>query len=227
MESPWTISRISSTFSWFDSFSSIHDVIISCARRSLSYPLYRHWSLVTAVVEDTKRIFSLGRRQLLRCLLELHALCRENDPWFLLNDLYLTDYCVWIQKASRKKLSSLARSLEQVQISKGDLSWQLEELELAACLVQKEEEKTDSVENICDTRETESDDESSESGDDDDTSDDGDSDSDDEVDVGNKDDDYVDDLDERNEEKNSATIVEREISEAGPLLNKEIKKDSN
>lgn len=107
------------------------------------------------------------------------------------------------------------------------MSWQLEELELAACLVQKEEEKTDSVENICDTRETESDDESSESGDDDDTSDDGDGDSDDEVDVGNKDDDYVDDLDERNEEKNSATIVEREISEAGPLLNKEIKKDSN
>ena len=107
------------------------------------------------------------------------------------------------------------------------MSWQLEELELAACLVQKEEEKTDSVENICDTRETESDDESSESGDDDDTSDDGDGDSDDEVDVGNKDDDYVDDLDERNEEKNSATIVEREISEAGPLPNKEIKKDSN
>lgn len=232
VESPWTISRISSTFSWFDSFSSIHDVIISCARRSLSYPLYRHWSLVTAVLEDTKRIFSLGRRQLLRCLLELHALCREDDPWFLLNDLYLTDYCVWIQKASRKKLSSLARSLEQVQISKGDLSWQLEELELAACLVQKEEEKTDSVENLCDTRETESDDESSESGDDDDTSDDegdddSDGDSDDEDDVGNKDDDYVDDLDERNEEKNSATVVEREISEAGPLLNKEIKKDSN
>lgn len=107
------------------------------------------------------------------------------------------------------------------------MSWQLEELELAACLVQKEEEKTDSVENICDTRETESDDESSESGDDDDTSDDGDGDSNDEVDVGNKDDDYVDDLDERNEEKNSATVIEREISEAGPLLNKEIKKDSN
>lgn len=107
------------------------------------------------------------------------------------------------------------------------MSWQLEELELAACLVQKEEEKTDSVENLCDTRETESDDESSESGDDDDTSDDGDGDSDDEDDVGNKDDDYVDDLDERNEEKNSATVVEREISEAGPLLNKEIKKDSN
>lgn len=112
------------------------------------------------------------------------------------------------------------------------MSWQLEELELAACLVQKEEEKTDSVENICDTRETESDDESSESGDDDDTSDDegdddGDGDSDDEDDVGNKDDDYVDDLDEGNEEKNSATVVEREISEAGPLLNKEIKKDSN
>ncbi|KAJ7377905.1 Hsp90 cochaperone shq1 [Desmophyllum pertusum] len=60
VESSWTISRISSTFSWFETFSSVHDVIISCARRSLSHPLYRHWSLVTAVVEDTKRIFALG-----------------------------------------------------------------------------------------------------------------------------------------------------------------------
>lgn len=41
----------------------------------------------------------IGRRQLLKCLLEIHALCREEDPWFLLNELYLTDYCVWIQKA--------------------------------------------------------------------------------------------------------------------------------
>ena len=49
------------TYFWFSqSFNSIHDVIISCARRSLSYPLYRHWSLITAVVEDTKKIFSLG-----------------------------------------------------------------------------------------------------------------------------------------------------------------------
>lgn len=39
-----------------------------------------------------------GRRQLLKCLLEIHAVCREDDPWYLLNDLYITDYCVWIQK---------------------------------------------------------------------------------------------------------------------------------
>ena len=40
----------------------------------------------------------IGRRQLLKCLLEIHALCCEEDPWFLLNELYLTDYCIWIQK---------------------------------------------------------------------------------------------------------------------------------
>ena len=42
-------------------FTSINDVLISCARRSLAYPLYRHWSLVVAVLEDTKKIFSLGK----------------------------------------------------------------------------------------------------------------------------------------------------------------------
>ena len=43
------------------SFNSIRGVIVSCARRSLCYPLYRHWSLVTTVLEDTKKIFLIGR----------------------------------------------------------------------------------------------------------------------------------------------------------------------
>ena len=42
------------------SFTSVKDVLISCARRSLAYPLYRHWSLVAAVLQDTKEIFALG-----------------------------------------------------------------------------------------------------------------------------------------------------------------------
>ncbi|XP_068714980.1 protein SHQ1 homolog [Montipora foliosa] len=140
VESSWTIARISSTFSWFESFTTLSDVLISSAHRSLAYPLYRHWSLVDAVIKDTKKIFALGRRQILKCLLEIHALCREEDPWYLLNDLYVTDYCIWIQKASRNKLASLAHSLEQIEIRKSELSWQLEELELAATLVQKEEQ---------------------------------------------------------------------------------------
>ncbi|XP_067024259.1 protein SHQ1 homolog isoform X2 [Acropora muricata] len=139
VESCWTIARISSTFSWFESFTSVKDVLISCARRTLAYPLYRHWSLVAAVLQDTKEIFALGRRQILKCLLEIHALFLEEDPWFLLNDLYITDYCVWIQKASQKKLTSLTQSIEQIEIRKSDLSWELEELEYAATLVQGEE----------------------------------------------------------------------------------------
>lgn len=139
VESCWTLARISSTFSWFESFTSVKDVLISCARRTLAYPLYRHWSLVAAVLQDTKEIFALGRRQILKCLLEIHALCLEEDPWFLLNDLYITDYCVWIQKASQKKLTSLTQSIEQMEIRKSDLSWELEELEYAATLMQGEE----------------------------------------------------------------------------------------
>ncbi|KAL9959379.1 hypothetical protein ACROYT_G032698 [Oculina patagonica] len=231
VESPWTISRISSTFSWFESFSSIHDVVISCARRSLSYPLYRHWSLVTAVIQDTKRIFSLGRRQVLKCLLEIHALCREEDPWFLLNELYLTDYCVWIQKVSRKKFSSLTQSLEQVQIHKSDLSWQLEELELAASLVQKEEQN-DAQENTsescirCDSHEFEGDDDSTETDDDDDdgaddSDDDEDEDEDDDDDVDNEADDEDADNNhqlEDNDERTAVTDFKRNTLEPDQLL---------
>ena len=44
-------------------------------------------------------IFSLGRRRLLKCLLEVHSLLIDTDSRYILNDLYITDYCVWIQSA--------------------------------------------------------------------------------------------------------------------------------
>lgn len=224
VESPWTISRISSTFSWFESFNSIHDVVISCVRRSLSYPLYRNWSLIMAVLEDTKRIFTLGRRQLLKCLLEIHALCYEEDPWFLLNELYLTDYCIWIQKTSRKKLSSLAQGLQQVQIHKSDLPWQLEELELVASLVQKEEqnneqgnsqessdphefeETDDSTETDEDEGDVDEDEDEDEDGDDNETGDE-DEIGDDDDDTNDKDDDYVVDDGRGGHDENAEGII--------------------
>lgn len=38
-----------------------------------------------------------GRRRLLRCLLEIQCLLMDTESRYILNDLYVTDYCVWIQ----------------------------------------------------------------------------------------------------------------------------------
>lgn len=39
-----------------------------------------------------------GKACVLKCLLDIHKVFRENDPAYILNDLYITDYCVWIQR---------------------------------------------------------------------------------------------------------------------------------
>lgn len=48
-------------FHWYtQSFSSIHDVLVSFGRRVLCYPLYRHFGLVTRAFNDTVMILQLG-----------------------------------------------------------------------------------------------------------------------------------------------------------------------
>ncbi|KAM4799959.1 protein SHQ1 homolog isoform X4 [Urocitellus parryii] len=82
---------------------------------------------------------ALGKSAVLKCLLDIHKIFQENDPAYILNDLYISDYCVWIQKAKSKKLSALAEALREVPLTKGQLGLELEELEAAALLVQEEE----------------------------------------------------------------------------------------
>uniref|UniRef100_G3PDD7 Protein SHQ1 homolog n=2 Tax=Gasterosteus aculeatus aculeatus TaxID=481459 RepID=G3PDD7_GASAC len=98
VESPWTIRKLSGTLCWLETYSSLHDVLLSFARRVLCYPLYRHFALASAAVRDATKILQTGKAGVLRCLLDIHRVFRENDPAYILNDLYITDYCVWIQR---------------------------------------------------------------------------------------------------------------------------------
>ena len=82
VESSWTINKLSSTLSWFEvqilllnnsiinhlfinlffqSFTSLNDVILSSVRRSLCYPLIRNWNLSMKVFEDVKKVIKLGK----------------------------------------------------------------------------------------------------------------------------------------------------------------------
>ena len=42
-------------------YSCLRDVLLSCCRRSLCFPLYRHWQLTHTVVCDVHNLLSLGR----------------------------------------------------------------------------------------------------------------------------------------------------------------------
>ncbi|KAL2091487.1 hypothetical protein ACEWY4_013750 [Coilia grayii] len=98
VESPWNIRKLSGTLCWLETYHSLQEVLVSFGRRVVSYPLYRHFSLLTAALRDAADIFQAGKACVLKCLLDIHKIFRENDPAYILNDLYITDYCIWIQK---------------------------------------------------------------------------------------------------------------------------------
>ncbi|XP_021046642.1 protein SHQ1 homolog [Mus pahari] len=139
VESAWTIRKLSPTLCWFETWTGVHEILVSFGRRVLCYPLYRHFKLVLKAYRDTIKILQLGKSAVLKCLLDVHKIFQENDPAYILNDLYISDYCVWIQKAKSKKLAALTEALKAVSLSKAQLGLELPELEAAALLVQEEE----------------------------------------------------------------------------------------
>uniref|UniRef100_A0A131YGR2 Protein SHQ1 homolog n=1 Tax=Rhipicephalus appendiculatus TaxID=34631 RepID=A0A131YGR2_RHIAP len=134
VESGWNISKLSATLSWFEEFWSLEQTVRSCFRRCLIYPLYRHWALAQAVLGDVIQILQLGPRYVLRCLLEIHSIFSRHDSRYVLNDLYITDYAVWIQSVSPRRLQSLADALKRVKVRKADLDLDIPELEQGAKL---------------------------------------------------------------------------------------------
>ncbi|XP_016520871.1 protein SHQ1 homolog isoform X3 [Poecilia formosa] len=124
-----------------NTYSCLRDVLVSFGRRVLCYPLYRHFALVALSVCDTAKILQSGKACVLKCLLDIHKVFRENDPAYILNDLYITDYCIWIQRVSSKKMLELASMLQHTLLQKKDLELELDELESAARIVVEEEEQ--------------------------------------------------------------------------------------
>ncbi|XP_073974072.1 protein SHQ1 homolog isoform X1 [Rhodnius prolixus] len=139
VESAWTINKLSSTLSWLQSFECMKDVKVACIRRSLIYPLHRNWILSTTVMEDTLNILKLGRRQILKCLIEIHKLFNASEPRYLLNQLFITDYCIWLQKISEKRIIHLMQYFKEAKLCKNDIRLDLETLEAVALMVEKEE----------------------------------------------------------------------------------------
>ena len=59
----------------------------------------------TIIIMVHNLIFFKGRCHILKCLLDIRQLLYSGDDHYILNDLYITDYCVWIQSVrSESKL---------------------------------------------------------------------------------------------------------------------------
>ena len=41
----------------------------------------------------------IGRRKLLQCVLDIRDILNSSEPYYILNNLYITDYAIWLQSA--------------------------------------------------------------------------------------------------------------------------------
>lgn len=131
-ESPWNIHKVSSTLSWFDTFTDLLSVLISCCRRTLIYPLIRSFKLAKQCLLDVAEILAMGKCAILQCFLQIRRLFLDEEHRYLLNTLYLNDYCLWIQTECHKKwLNSL------VEAMKHTIDYELDENKLGIDFEQK------------------------------------------------------------------------------------------
>lgn len=70
-ESAWTISILSPTLSWLNQISSLSTVLVSFIRRVLIYPYLRRYDLARLCIRDCALIIKLGKRRILKCLLDV------------------------------------------------------------------------------------------------------------------------------------------------------------
>ncbi|XP_050528708.1 protein SHQ1 homolog [Daktulosphaira vitifoliae] len=134
-ESSWLINKLSSTLSWFRSFDTFNETIISCLRRSLCYPLYRNWELSNLVLTDVQKVFENGYVCLLKCLLNIYKMFNSDEPRYILNQLYIKDYCIWIQQLNSKHFKYITKLFDEQNIFKQYLELDLDLLEMAALSV--------------------------------------------------------------------------------------------
>ncbi|PIC11523.1 hypothetical protein B9Z55_029028 [Caenorhabditis nigoni] len=132
-ESGWTCSKLSPSLSYFVKFGSVKECLISSIRRSLTYPLYRNFSLSSQIINDVCHVISAGRTALLHILCDLHRIFIESGEFrYILNDLFITDYIFWIQSVPEDVLKTILKEIETEGIQKEDVGWDLEILETEA-----------------------------------------------------------------------------------------------
>ena len=81
------------------------------------------------MIEDVRHVLTLGRKQVLKCLLYVQKQFNNTESYHIHNSLYITDYCVWIQTVPESALQSLSNKIKHCQLNKQDLHLGICELE--------------------------------------------------------------------------------------------------
>ncbi|VDK56002.1 unnamed protein product [Anisakis simplex] len=166
-ESGWTIAKLSASLSYLVRWPTARQALIASVRRSLCYPLYRHWDLGMQILCDLKSLLRKGafsfelllilnrfdpvcefhsfqdtyinylllsdRSAILHCLIDIRTVfSTSGDFRYLFNDLFMTDYCIWIQAVDDELIKWLEMEIREIDLKKADVELELEEIELEA-----------------------------------------------------------------------------------------------
>ena len=113
-ESSWTISILSPTLSWLESYSSVRNdhlqVLGWCINRALTYPYLRSYDFCTRIIlSDIEHIFQGGRRCILKCLLQVHEIMDKSEFHYLNNKLMIDPLILWIQCMDESIIQNFAQ----------------------------------------------------------------------------------------------------------------------
>ncbi|KAJ7746922.1 SHQ1 protein-domain-containing protein [Mycena maculata] len=157
-ESAWTICSLTPAFSALDpppyspptnashipSPPDLTACMSQSYRRCLSFPLYRSFLLAEACCTDVAELFLLGKRTIVRCLLETKFLLEHHEVYYVYNKIWLEDFCVWVQaSASDGALREIGAALKNLTVAKGSIGWDLEALEAVTRDVQERDSDSD------------------------------------------------------------------------------------
>lgn len=137
VESAWTMGKLIPGACALDmSASTIKSMAVTCTRRALAYPLYRHDGLVKRVWDDVYEVLRMAaedKRVIVRILLQvLSAFDTGDHCYYVYNTILFRDYAAWVQECNQTVLRSMAHELRRASQEIEDnrdqeLGWNLKE----------------------------------------------------------------------------------------------------
>lgn len=128
----WAIAKISPTLSCLIAFESVEKALNHSIRRSVCFPIYRNLKIAQFTLNGVRRI-TKSRSAILKILLKIQEIMNTSGEYrYIFNELYITDYCAWIQSVDDKILAEFSSECESIKLNKTTIGLDLELLEMAA-----------------------------------------------------------------------------------------------
>lgn len=112
-ESHWTITKISSTLSWFDIFNDANDLVLSTLRRVIVYTVYKNYDVAKLCWEKTVDMLKKGKTPILKALLHAKEMIEKGEQRWRLNRLYIDPMICWIQELPQDDFDSYSLEIEE------------------------------------------------------------------------------------------------------------------